>query len=54
MKLRAPFYDLISEIDDTFGTYTDYGVDRYPTSMRYKFSDNPWFSDSFPGDQKCH
>ena len=31
-----------------------FGVDSYPICMNHKFSDNPWFSDSFWNDQICH
>ena len=37
-----------------FGAYIKFRVDWYPICMCYRFSDNPWFSDSFLGDQKGH
>ena len=47
-------WDTYLEIDHTLGTHIKFRVDWYPICTCYKFSDNPWFSDIFPGDQKCH
>ena len=46
--------DMYLKIDHTFGTHIKFRVDWYPIGTCYKFSDSPWFSDSFQSDQKCH
>ena len=52
-KVLFSFLRYILEIHHTFGTHIKFPVDWYLICTCYKVSDNSWFSDSFPGDQKC-